>query len=126
MIVQMPTKAQAAKVAKLTGWLVLCDDQGRPTTKVKLDDFDAHREAVESVSVLFRCFDDHGTEVPSGWVLTGATFEVEWPKEPGAPFTDPVPLRCSTLREELGACPGEGRPGRDKGEPAPRPGPLDA
>jgi len=37
---------------------------------------------VESVSVLLRCFDDQGTEVPSGWVLTGATFEVEWPQEP--------------------------------------------
>jgi len=82
MIVQMPTKAQAAKVAEFTGGSVLCDDQGRPTTRVQLDDFEAHREAVESVSVLFRCFDDHGTEVPSGWVLTGATFEVEWPKEP--------------------------------------------
>jgi putative transposase len=39
--------------------------------------------AVESVSVLFKCFNDDGTEVPSGWLLTGATFEVEWPREPG-------------------------------------------
>jgi putative transposase len=34
------------------------------------------------VSVLFRCVDDDGTEVPSGWVVTGATYEVEWPREP--------------------------------------------
>jgi putative transposase len=82
MIVQMPTKTQAARVADLTGGTLLYDDQGRPTNKVRLDDFDACREAVESVSVLFRCFNDHGTEVPSGWVVNGATFEVEWPREP--------------------------------------------
>jgi len=82
MIVQMRTKTQAARVVELTGGSVLCDDQGRTTAKVALDNFDAHREAVESVSVLFRCFDDQGTEVPSGWVLTGATFEVEWPRGP--------------------------------------------
>jgi len=81
MIVQMPTKAQAAKVARLANGTILYDDQGRPTTRVKLDDFEVHRAAVESVSVLFECFNDDGTEVPSGWVLTGATFEVEWPHE---------------------------------------------
>jgi putative transposase len=82
VIVQTQTRVQAARVADLTGGTLLHDDQGRPTAKVTLGDFDAHREAVESVSVLFRCFDDHGTEVPSGWVVTGATFEVEWPREP--------------------------------------------
>ncbi len=82
MIVQMPTKAQAAKVAQLTGGAVLCDGKGRPTAKVQLDDFEARREAVESVSVLFRLFADDGAEVPSGWVVTGAKFEVEWPNEP--------------------------------------------
>jgi putative transposase len=82
MIAQMPTKAQALRVAELTGGSVLYSPQGKPTTKVWLDDFETHREAVESVSVLFRCFNDDGTEVPSGWVLTGATFEVEWPREP--------------------------------------------
>jgi hypothetical protein len=34
MIVQMPTKTQAAK---LTGGLVLCDEKGTPMSKVKLD-----------------------------------------------------------------------------------------
>jgi putative transposase len=82
VIVALRTTAQAARVADLTGGTLLHDDQGRPTTRVQLDDVDAHREAVESVSVLFRCFDDDGTEVPSGWVLTGAIFEVEWPRKP--------------------------------------------
>jgi putative transposase len=82
VIVQMPTKAQAARVAEITGGTLPHDDQGRPTSKVALDDFEVHREAVESVSVLFRLFADDGTEVPSGWVVTGAAFEVEWPKEP--------------------------------------------
>jgi len=82
VIVQMRTRDQAARVADLTGGTLLYDDQGRLTAKVHLDDFEAHRKTVESVSVLFRCFDDQGTEVPSGWVVTGATFEVEWPREP--------------------------------------------
>jgi putative transposase len=82
VIVQTRTKVQAARVAEITGGTLLHDDQGRPTAKVALDDFEVHREAVESVSVLFRCFADDGTEVPSGWVVTGAAFEVEWPKEP--------------------------------------------
>jgi putative transposase len=81
MIVEMRTRVQAARVAEITGGTLLHDDQGRSMNKVALDDFEVHREAVESVSVLFRLFDDHGTEVPSGWVLTGATFEVEWPHE---------------------------------------------
>jgi len=82
VIVQTRARDQAARVADLTGGTLLHDDQGRPTAKVTLGDFDARREAVESVSVLFRCFDDHGTELPSGWVVTGATFDVEWPREP--------------------------------------------
>jgi putative transposase len=82
VIVQTRTRVQAARVAEITGGTLLHDDQGRPTAKVALDDFEVHRQAVESVSVLFRCFADDGTEVPSGWVVTGAAFEVEWPKEP--------------------------------------------
>jgi hypothetical protein len=50
-------------LAVLANGTIICDDQGSPTTKVQLDDFEAHLEAVES-----------------GWVLTGATFEVEWPQ----------------------------------------------
>jgi putative transposase len=82
MIAQMRTTAQAARVAALTGGSLRYDAKGRPTAKVALDDFEAHRAVVESVSGLFRLFADDGTEVPSGWVVTGAKFEVEWPKEP--------------------------------------------
>jgi len=94
VIVQTRARVQAARVADLTGGALLHDDQGRLTAKATLGDFDAHREAVESVSVLFRCFDDDGTEVPSGWVVTGATFEVEWPREPE---------RRSLIRSHFGA-----------------------
>ena len=81
MIVAMRTKAQAQRVAELTGGkLVLKDNQ--PTCKVSLSgDFEQYREDVESVSVLFKLYDKAGKPVPSGWTLTGATFEVEWPKE---------------------------------------------
>jgi len=51
MIAQMPTKTQATRVAESTGGTLLHDDQGKPTSKVALEDFEAHREAVESVSV---------------------------------------------------------------------------
>jgi hypothetical protein len=54
MIVALRTKAQAARVADLTGEMLIHDDQGRPTAKVALDDFEAQAKAVESVSVLFR------------------------------------------------------------------------
>jgi len=73
----MQTRVQAARVAEITGGTLLSDDHGRLTAKVHLDDFEAQREAVESVSVRFRLFDDEGHEVPSGWVVTGAIFEVE-------------------------------------------------
>jgi hypothetical protein len=36
VIVQMPTKAQAAKLAGLTNGTILRDDQGRLTTKTTL------------------------------------------------------------------------------------------
>ena len=32
--------------------------------------------------MLFKLFDDEGKQVPSGWSVTGARFEVEWPKGP--------------------------------------------
>jgi len=81
VIVQMPTKAQASKVAKLTGGTVLSDKNAKATTKVKVEDFESHRSVIEGISVLFKLFTDDGTKVPSGWMVTGATFEVEWPKE---------------------------------------------
>ncbi|WP_298340216.1 IS607 family element RNA-guided endonuclease TnpB [Ferrimicrobium sp.] len=81
MIVIMRTKAQAKKVSDLTIGEVILDD-GKPTRKVQLPgDFEQYREAVESVSVLFQLSDDTGDKVPTGWTITGASFEVEWPKE---------------------------------------------
>ncbi len=82
MIVIMRTKAQADKVANLTGGRVMPDGKGQPTGKVSLSgDFEQYRSVVESLSVLFRLCDDNGEKVPSGWTMTGASFEVEWPKD---------------------------------------------
>jgi transposase len=54
-------------------------------------DFEAHRAAVESVSVLFdlsggdaagyATTGSPGEKLPTGWVVTAAKFEVEWPAE---------------------------------------------
>ena len=82
MIVAMPTKAQAQRVVEATGGSVVLDENGQPTSKVLIVDFEYHRATVEAVSVLFRLFDDSGTEIPSGWVTKGAVFEVEWPSKP--------------------------------------------
>jgi putative transposase len=90
MIVQMRTVAQATKVAAATGGVHLPgkpDKNGMPRLSRRVDvgaDFEAHRAAVESVSVLFTLFDDTGgelVEVPSGWMVTGAKFEVAWPTD---------------------------------------------
>ncbi len=82
MIAVMRTKAQAQKVADLTGGKVLFDE-GKPTRKVSLaGDFEQYRDALESVSVLFQLCDDAGEKAPTGWTVTGASFEVEWPRDP--------------------------------------------
>jgi putative transposase len=82
MIALMRTRAQARRVADLTGGKVLLDEDN-PTRKVALaGDFEQYRDAVESVSVLFGLCDDTGEKVPTGWTITGASFEVEWPKDP--------------------------------------------
>ncbi len=82
MIAVMRTKAQAQKVADLTGGQVISNG-AKPTIKGALPgDFEKYRSSVESVSVLFQLCDDAGKSVPSGWTLIGATFEVEWPKDP--------------------------------------------
>ena len=81
MIVAMRTKVQAQQVAELTGGRVIHKDN-QPTCKVSLPgDFERYRKDVESISVLFKLYDDAGKSVPSGWTLTGATFEVEWPRD---------------------------------------------
>jgi putative transposase len=67
-------------------------------------DFEAHRGAVESVSVLFDLFDGDaasyaaigspGAMLPTGWMVTAAKFEVEWPAEPD---------RAGLVRSHFGA-----------------------
>ena len=54
-------------------------------------DFEAHRATVESVSVLFDLYGGDaanyvktgspGETLPSGWMVTAAKFEVEWPSD---------------------------------------------
>ncbi len=88
MIVQMRTTRQAEKVASLTGGVHLSPEDGSwLTRRVEIEDFEAHREEVESVSPLFEYYQtdaDGGLcQVPSVWEVTAAKFEVEWPSGPG-------------------------------------------
>jgi len=110
VIVRMRTTAQAARVAIVTGGVHLAgkpDADGTVRMSRFVDvgpDFEVHRLAVESVSVLFDlyCGDaasyaatgGPGDPVPSGWMVTAAKFEVEWP-------TDPE--RCNAIRSHFGA-----------------------
>jgi putative transposase len=90
LVVEMRTVKQAARVATATGGVHLPGKPGndgaqRLSRRVKLrSDFEAYRDAVEKVSVLFSLYEQHGEElvpVPSGWTVTGARFEVEWPDD---------------------------------------------
>ncbi len=45
-------------------------------------DFEVHRETAESVSVFFNLYRDDLTPAPSGWMVTAAKYEVEWPNDP--------------------------------------------
>ena len=87
MLVELPTVAQAARVAAATGGRHLPgQEEGTMSRRVEAGGvFEARRPAVEAVSVLFKLFDDSGGEVvqvPSGWTVAGARFEVEWPADP--------------------------------------------
>ncbi|ORB61089.1 IS607 family element RNA-guided endonuclease TnpB [Mycobacterium shinjukuense] len=110
MIVGMRTQAQAAKVAAATGGAHLAGKpkpDGAPRLSRYVDvgaDFEAHRSAVESVSVLFELFDGDaegyaatgspGAPLSTGWMVTAAKFEVEWPAEPD---------RAGLVRSHFGA-----------------------
>ena len=110
MIVGMRTRSQAANVAELTGGVQLPGKpkpDGAQTLSRYVDvgaDFEAHRLAVESVSVLFELYagdaDSYeaigspGEKLPSGWMVTAAKFEVEWPAEPD---------RAALVRSHFGA-----------------------
>ena len=93
----MRTGGQAARVAALTGGALLPGEPRRDGTS-KLSrlvdvggDFEVHRPVVESVSVLFDLYSGDaagyaatgspGDPVASGWAVTAAKFEVEWPAE---------------------------------------------
>ena len=94
----MRTRTQAARVAELTAGTHSAGkpkpDGSAPLSR-SVDvgaDFEGHRDAVESVSVLFELYagDGHGyaasgalgERVPTGWMVTGAEFEVGWPTDP--------------------------------------------
>ena len=86
-LVEMPTVAQAAKVAAATGWEHLpAKEEGGLSRRLDAGDgFEAGREAVEAVSVLFKLYRQGAgplVEVPSGWAVTARKFEVEWPRDP--------------------------------------------
>ena len=97
MIVALRTRGQAAKVADATGGAQL-PGKPKPDGTVALSrcvdvgtDFEPHRAAVESVSVLFELYDGDagsyaatgspGAQLPTGWMVTAAKFEVQWPAE---------------------------------------------
>jgi putative transposase len=102
VIVQMRTKRQAATVAAATGGVQLPGKpkrDGTPTLSARVDigaNFEAHRTAVEAVSVLFTLFDtDPATgglmEVPSGWVLQAYQYAL-----------DPAPPQVAALDSHAG------------------------
>ena len=110
MIVGMRTRGQAAKIAADTGGAHLVGKpkrDGTPRLSRYVDvggDFEAHRAAVESVSVLFGLYDGDadgyaqtgspGEPLPTGWTVAAAKFEVEWPTEPS---------RAALVRSHFGA-----------------------
>jgi putative transposase len=97
MIVGMRTVKQAARVAALIGGVQLLGEPRKdgtvpPSRYVEVGaDFEAHRPVVESVSVLFELYDGDaascaasgspGAKLPTGWLVTAAKFEVEWPAD---------------------------------------------
>ncbi|WP_084260238.1 IS607 family element RNA-guided endonuclease TnpB, partial [Mycobacterium avium] len=110
MIIGLRTRAHAAKVAAATAGVHLAGKSkpdGTPALSRFVDvgaDFEAHRLAVESVSVLFDLFDgdadsyaatgSRGAKLPTGWTVTGAKFEVDWPAEAA---------RAALVRSHFGA-----------------------
>lgn len=93
-----PLSPLAARVADLSSGIQL-PGKPKPDGSVPLTrfvdtgpDFEKHRAAVESVSALFTLHEGNaaswaeteepGPRVPSGWRMTAAKFEVEWPADP--------------------------------------------
>ena len=110
MIVEMRTCAQAARVAQATGGVRL-PGRPRPGGAVPMSrwvdvgaDFEPHRVAVEAVSTLFALYSgdaagyaeagELGCWLPTGWSITAAKFELQWPADPA---------RRSVIRAHFGA-----------------------
>ena len=83
MLVEMRTVTQARRVAETTGCPLLPGKKpGSLSRRVDVGcDVEVHRSAIEAVSVLFELWDE-GSPVASGWTVSAAKFEVEWPKDP--------------------------------------------
>ncbi|MGB9221940.1 IS607 family element RNA-guided endonuclease TnpB, partial [Mycobacterium sp.] len=110
MIVGLRTVRQASRVAELTGGVQLAGKpkpDGAPTLSRYVEvgaDFETYRVIVESVSVLFELYSGDaagyvatgspGQALPTGWMVTAAKFEVEWPAEPD---------RAALVRSHFGA-----------------------
>ena len=110
MIVGMRTRGQAARVAALpvariclVSRNVMAHQHCRGMS-MSDSDFEPTAQVVESVSVLFDLYDGEGggyaasgilgEQVPSGWVVTAAKFEIEWPTDPD---------RSRVIRSHFGA-----------------------
>jgi putative transposase len=110
VIVGLRSIGQAARVASLTGGEQLPGKPRRDGTAAESrlvdvgPDFEVHRPAVESVSVLFdlhggdaaayAATGSPGTAMATGWTVTAAKFEVEWPTDP---------QRCEGVKSHFGA-----------------------
>ncbi len=83
MTVEARTAKAAARIAAASGGVhPPAQAPGKLSRRVRLTgDFEAHRAAVEAVTVWFGLCTDDGAPAPSGWTVTGASFEVQWPKE---------------------------------------------
>ena len=112
----MRTRTQAARVAAATSGTHLPGKpkpDGTPTLSRYVDvggDFEAHRGAVEFVSVLFDLYDGDadgfartsrpGVPLPTGWKVTAAKLEVDWPTHPRHAAHGPLRQMRHVMLEE--------------------------
>lgn len=83
MLVEFRTSAQASRVGDSLGLVPFGLSESGVARFLCVDDVDAARPAIESVTRMFRVFIDESrqVEVPNGWTFTAAKFEVEWPED---------------------------------------------
>jgi putative transposase len=110
VIVGLRTIGQAMRVASVTNGVQLLGEPRRDGIVAMSrfvdvgPDFEVHRLAVEAVSVLFELYRgnsasyaitcDLGQSVSTGWTVTAAKFEVEWPTDA---------QRCGVVKSHFGA-----------------------